>query len=281
MKQDSKNYKVRCVGYKRKTRHFTIGNVYDVVNGEITDDNGYTYTSLGDVIEFLSGWYRFEKVDDDSSISRVIFNDPATIILLADGTKTIAKTHGDDAFDPEKGFAVACAKKLLGNGDAFRCEFAKWASVDDEPNIDGFKIGDRVVYDHHIGTVIALSENGKIGVEFDKPGIGFHNCGGVALVAGHEGASGMCRWFVSKQLKHFDNLPLTKDELYDMQGKKVWLVSLDKDGKPDTDKGMMKEYGGWHTVKDTALYDEDGEFYDINSVDTHFGFHAYLEPLKK
>lgn len=284
MKQDSKNYKVRCVGYKRKTRHFTIGNVYDVVNGEITDDNGYTYTSLGDVIEFLSGWYRFEKVDDDSSISRVIFNDPATIILWSDGTKTVAKTHGDDAFDPEKGFAVACAKKLLGNDDAFRLEFAKWAPVDKTeaaPNIDGFKVGDRVVYDYHIGIVIALSESGKIWVEFDEIGIGIHNCGGVTLRAGHKGASGMCKWFVSKQLKHFENLPLTEDELYDMQGKKVWLVSLDKDGKPDTNNGTMKEYGGWHTVKGTALYDENDEFYDINSVDTPFGFWAYLEPLKK
>lgn len=46
-----------------------------------------------------------------SGISRVIFNGPATIILWSDGTKTIAKTHEDDAFDPEKGFAVACAKK--------------------------------------------------------------------------------------------------------------------------------------------------------------------------
>lgn len=285
MKQDSKNYKVKCVGYKRKERYFTIGKVYDVVNGKITNDNGYTYSDLNnDVIKFLSGWYEFERVADDTPISRVIFNDPATIILWADGTKTVAKAHGDDAFDPEKGFAVACAKKLLGNGDAFRREFAKWTPVEKaeaELNIDGFKVGDRVVYDDYTGTVIALSENGKIGVEFDKPGIGAHNCGGVTLRAGHKGASGMCRWLGSKRLKHFENRPLTEDELYAMQGKKVWLVSLDKDGRPDTDKGTMKEYGGWHTVKDTALYDEDGEFYGINSVDSPFGFHAYREPPKK
>ena len=144
MKQDSKNYKVRCVGYNREEHHFTIGKVYDVVDGKITNDNGFTYCSYDDVIRFLSVWYKFEKVTDDSIISRVIFNDPATIILWSDGTKTIAKTHGDDAFDPEKGFAVACAKKLLGNGDSFRMEFAKWAPVDEEPNIDGFKVGDRV-----------------------------------------------------------------------------------------------------------------------------------------
>lgn len=284
MKQDSKNYKVRCVGYKCNERYFTIGKVYDVVNGEITNDNGYTYVGLQDVIEFLSSWYNFKKVDDDEIISRVIFNAPATIILWADGTKTVSKTYCDDAFDPEKGFAVACAKKLLGNGDAFRLKFAKWAPVkkaEAEPNIDGFSVGDRVVCDYHIGTVIALSESGKIGVEFDKPGIGIHSCGGVTLRAGHKGASGMCKWFVSERLKHFENHPLTEDELYAMQGEKVWLVALDKDGKPDADEVTMKKYGGWHTVKDENLYNEDGEFYDINRVDTPFGFHVYLEPPKK
>lgn len=280
MRQDNKNYKVRCVGYKRKERYFTVGKVYDVVDGKITNDNGITYNGSVDVIEFLSKWYKFEKITDDSIISRVIFNNPATIILWADGTKTIAKTHGDDAFDPEKGFAVACAKKLLGNGDAFRMEFAKWAT-EAEPNIDGFKVGDRVVWNFNIGTVIALSKNGKIGVEFNKPGIGYHDCGGVPIKTGHRGTKGTSKWFGSEQLKHFENRPLTEDELHAMQGKKVWLVSLDEDGKPDTDKGTMKKYCGWYTVKGTVLYDEDGEYYNINSVDTHFGFHAYCEPPKK
>lgn len=203
MKQDSKNYKVRCVGYKRKERYFTVGKVYDVVNGKITNDNGYTYRDFDDVIKFLSGWYKFEKVTDDSIISRVIFNDPATIILWSDGTKTIAKTHGDDAFDPEKGFAVACAKKLLGRRNAFRMEFAKWTPVDKEPNIDGFKVGDRVVYTHHIGTVIALAEEGSVGVEFDEPGIGNHDCGGVRIKAGHMGTKRNSMWLQPKTIRHF------------------------------------------------------------------------------
>lgn len=194
MKQDSKNYKVRCIGFKGSERFFTNGKVYDVVNGKITNDKGVTYSGFADIIDFLSKWYKFERVPVDTPISRVIFNNPATIILWADGTKTIAKTHGDDAFDPEKGFAVACAKKLLGNGDAFRMEFTKWAPVDKEPNIDGFKVGDRVVYDHHIGTVIALSENGCIGVEFDNPGVGYHDCGGVKIIAGHSGTKRNSRW---------------------------------------------------------------------------------------
>lgn len=204
MKQDSKNYKVRCVGYKREERYFTIGKVYDVVDGNITNDNGYTYKDWDDAIKFLSGWYNFEKVADDSIIiSRVIFNDPATIILWSDGTKTIAKTHGDDAFDPEKGFAVACAKKLLGVGNAFRMEFAKWTPVDKETNIDGFKVGDRVVHNNHIGTVIALAEEGSVGVEFDEPGIGYHDCGGVRIMAGNMGTKSNSIWLRPKNIRHF------------------------------------------------------------------------------
>ena len=203
MKQDSKNYKVICVGYKRKERYFTIGKVYDVFNGNITNDNGFTYRDYDDVIKFLSGWYKFAKVTDDSIISRVIFNDPATIILWSDGTKTIAKTHGDDAFDPEKGFAVACAKKLLGNGASFRMEFAKWTPVDKEPNTYGFKVGDRVVYIHHIGTVIALSKSGSVGVEFDEPGIGYHDCGNVCIKAGHMGTKRNSMWLSPKAIRHF------------------------------------------------------------------------------
>lgn len=283
MKQDSKNYKVRCVGYKRKERYFTIGKVYDVVDGKITNDRGHTYSGLVDAIKFLSGWYNFERVADDTLISRVIFNDPVTIILWADGTKTVAKTHGDDAFDPEKGFAVACAKKLLGNGDAFRWEFAKWAPVEKaeaEPNIDGFKVGDRVVYDYHIGTVIALSKNGNIGVEFDKPDIGLHNCGGVTLRAGHKGASGMCRWLTSEKIRHFKNRRITPGELRSMQGVEVWVVSLDENGKPDAPDEAAK-FGGCHTIKRDCLYDKHGEFYRINDEDTPFGFWAYFEPPKK
>ena len=46
-------------------------------------------------------------------IKRVIQNDPATIILWGDGTKTVVKAHREP-FDPEKGFAMAVCKKLLG-----------------------------------------------------------------------------------------------------------------------------------------------------------------------
>lgn len=47
-------------------------------------------------------------------IDRVIFNDPATIVFWADGSKTIVKCANEE-FDPEKGLAMAFVKRALGN----------------------------------------------------------------------------------------------------------------------------------------------------------------------
>ncbi len=47
-------------------------------------------------------------------IDRVIYNDPATIIIWKDGSKTVVKCMEGDEYDPEKGFAMAYLKKVLG-----------------------------------------------------------------------------------------------------------------------------------------------------------------------
>ena len=51
-----------------------------------------------------------------AEVAKVIYNEPATIVLWRDGTKTVVKCHPDDYYDPEKGFLLCCAKKLLGGG---------------------------------------------------------------------------------------------------------------------------------------------------------------------
>ena len=43
-----------------------------------------------------------------------------------DGTKTVAKAHGDDKFDKEVGLTVCIAKKALGNRSHFDAVFKKW-----------------------------------------------------------------------------------------------------------------------------------------------------------
>lgn len=67
---------------------------------------------------------------------KVIFNDPATIVFWRDGTKTVVKAK-DEAFDPEKGLAMAYAKKASGNTGSYYNEFKKWIpkETEDEANL--------------------------------------------------------------------------------------------------------------------------------------------------
>lgn len=61
------------------------------------------------------------KVDEQMSIAieRVIFNDPATIVIWSDKTKTVVKCQPNDTYDREKGLALCISKKFLGNKGNF------------------------------------------------------------------------------------------------------------------------------------------------------------------
>lgn len=60
------------------------------------------------------------------SIRKVIFNDPATIVLWSDGTKTVVKCSPEDTFDMEKGLAMAIIKKMAGNDNRFHKVFKQY-----------------------------------------------------------------------------------------------------------------------------------------------------------
>lgn len=68
-----------------------------------------------------------------SFIKNVIYNDPATIVFWSDGTKTVVKAE-DEPFDPEKGLAMAIAKKHFGNEGNYYDIFREW--LPKEENID-------------------------------------------------------------------------------------------------------------------------------------------------
>ena len=51
----------------------------------------------------------------DDTIKQIIYSGPKTIILWADGTKTIVTCGEEDEFDPYAGFCAAVAKKLFGS----------------------------------------------------------------------------------------------------------------------------------------------------------------------
>lgn len=59
-------------------------------------------------------------------IKDVIFNEPATIIIWKDGTKTVVKCQPGEGYDPEKGLAMAISKKSLGNMGNYCEVFKKW-----------------------------------------------------------------------------------------------------------------------------------------------------------
>ena len=48
-------------------------------------------------------------------IKRVIFNEPYTIVIWANGEKTIVKAQDGEPYDKEKGLAMCFAKYVLGN----------------------------------------------------------------------------------------------------------------------------------------------------------------------
>lgn len=75
-------------------------------------------------------------------IKNVIFNEPATIILWNDGTKTVVKVQDGDTFDPEKGLTMAIIKKLLGNQGNYYNELKKWLPKEEKVDFGGVSIED-------------------------------------------------------------------------------------------------------------------------------------------
>jgi hypothetical protein len=63
-------------------------------------------------------------------ISKVVFNDPATIVFWADGTKTVVKAV-DEPFDKEKGLAMAICKKIFGNKGNYFNVIKEWTEKED------------------------------------------------------------------------------------------------------------------------------------------------------
>lgn len=98
-------------------------------------DEGYTYRQapidytrycINDVINTIILYENKETMMNKTpSIKDVIFNDPATIVFWSDNTKTVVKAT-NEGFDPEKGLAMAIAKKFFGNKGNYYNNLKKW-----------------------------------------------------------------------------------------------------------------------------------------------------------
>jgi hypothetical protein len=119
---------------------FNVKNVYVVVGDSvypaddmdmpITDDrfqrahisvtmNPYTKRSLSSLMKPSI------KIAEIPTITNVIYNDPATIVMWSDGTKTVVRADGEK-YDPEKGLAMAMCKKHAGNKRDYYHTFLHW-----------------------------------------------------------------------------------------------------------------------------------------------------------
>lgn len=141
-----------------------IGNITDVVrtvDGEtmITLDTGHTFQfksydiywdSASNAYIKKNGSYHQDALDNarytaqaqamynrtyekearaamsTASIKNVIFAPPATIVYWSDGSKTVVKCSEKDVFDPEKGLAMAIAKRCGGNKGSYYKEIQNW-----------------------------------------------------------------------------------------------------------------------------------------------------------
>lgn len=83
-------------------------------------------TELFCTIDGRKKWEGGEPTSLGVGIKKVIFNEPATIVIWEDGVKTVVKTQNGEDFDPEKGLAMAIAKRALGNTGSYFEQFKKW-----------------------------------------------------------------------------------------------------------------------------------------------------------
>lgn len=90
---------------------------------EMNARGGYVYAADTDKPELMYAATEISKANRRAmalEIKKVIFNNPATIVFWADGTKTVVKAKNED-FDPEKGLA-------LGNKGSYFNKIKRWTN---------------------------------------------------------------------------------------------------------------------------------------------------------
>lgn len=88
-------------------------------------------------LELIKIAREFEELSDQmedmlpTTIKKVIFKNPATIVFWTDGTKTVVKAN-NEPYDKEKGLAMAYVKKHMGNRGNYYNQIKKWVENEEE-----------------------------------------------------------------------------------------------------------------------------------------------------
>lgn len=99
------------------------GGIKQEIAGSFCIDNPFEMEAFQDIVTKAHSNFRIPNINIgnivDFRIKKVIFNNPATIVIWEDGTKTVVKCGKDDVYDKEKGLALCFMKKALGNKGNF------------------------------------------------------------------------------------------------------------------------------------------------------------------
>lgn len=157
--------KVRCKGYKRGEKYFTIGKVYEWEDGRLKNDNNFIYDTFmckgTDPQEWnLSGWYDFEVVQDQEIV--ITTDGKETLARLYEGNKVIktatARCAPDDTFDFATGAKLAF-ERLMGEQKEATPENAEWRVVH-----RAAKVGDYIRLTHQCYTFDEVGDILKVDV---------------------------------------------------------------------------------------------------------------------
>ena len=85
----------------------------------------------------------FKEQEINFEIKKVYYNNPVIVVLWMDGTKTIV-TAIDEPYDPEKGLAMALAKKVYGNKGNYFEKLKKWLPKTEEKNTEDTDSGSSI-----------------------------------------------------------------------------------------------------------------------------------------
>ena len=81
------------------------------------EENDMNHTAYAKGNDIFRGYLAIEKVH---------FSGPVTAVIWNDHTKTVVRCQDGEDFDPEKGLAMAIAKKMFGNKGSYFDVFKEW-----------------------------------------------------------------------------------------------------------------------------------------------------------
>lgn len=94
--------------------------------GDLTSDRDGNWRIRSSALYPRCEGKKTASATNTAAIKDVIFAPPATIVYWSDGSKTVVKCSEKDVFDPEKGLAMAIAKRCGGNKGSYYKEIQNW-----------------------------------------------------------------------------------------------------------------------------------------------------------